>query len=439
MPDATTAEFGRSARRLRLETLVTLRWLAVAGQVVAVLVVRFALGFPVPLGWCMAFVGLSAALNLALSLRFPVSHRLGEGHAASLLAFDILQLAALLYLTGGLENPFAMLFLAPVLISATALPPDRTLQLGLLTAGVATLLVFIYRPLPWHPGEPLEFPVIYRLGVWSAILLGLSFTGIYAWRVAEEARQLAQALTAAELVLAREQHLSQLDGLAAAAAHELGTPLSTIQLVAKELTQIGPREGPIAEDVALISAQAARCREILGKITSLGAEGAGPLESMTLGLLVEEVAAPQRPFDVTIALHRSGAGAEPVCRRNPGLLYGLGNLVENAVDFARETVTIETHWDRHMVTVRVRDDGPGFPAEVLARFGEPYVTTRSGSSGLGLGLFIAKTLLERTGAQLTAGNVGTGHGAQVTVAWPRLVFERGAVAAQVPLETSFPL
>jgi two-component system sensor histidine kinase RegB len=164
---------------------------------------------------------------------------------------------------------------------------------------------------------------------------------------------------------------------------------------------------------------------------------------MALGLLIEEVAAPQRPFDVAIEVTRSGPGDEPVCRRNPGLLYGLGNLVENAVDFAEQSVTIEAIWDRQAVTVRIRDDGPGFPPDVLTRFGEPYVTTRSEGmghgSGLGLGLFIAKTLLERTGAQLSAGNAAGRGGAEVTVTWPRLVFERGAVAAQPPLETSFPL
>src|ERR687893_1836036 len=277
-------DLGRAARRLRLDTLVRLRWLAIAGQSAAVAVVHFGLGFPLPFGLCFFVIAVSAAVNAVLSIRYPASHRLGDDAATLLLGFDILQLAALLYLTGGLQNPFAMLFLAPVLISATALPPERTLVLGLLAIGCATLLAIpsMHRPVPWWPKEQLNLPFLYVTGIWTAILLGAAFTGVYAWRVAEEARQLAQALAATELVLAREQHLSQLDGLAAAAAHELGTPLATIALVVKELGRELPREGPVAEDLALLREQVERCRGILAKLTSLGEDQEGFLETITV-------------------------------------------------------------------------------------------------------------------------------------------------------------
>src|SRR5919202_3142376 len=249
MPSLTLRDFGQDARRLRLDTLVRLRWLAVAGQGAAVALVHFGFGFPLPFGACLFVIAVSAAVNAVLNIRYPASHRLGDDSATLLLGFDILQLAGLLYLTGGLQNPFAMLFLAPVLISATALPPERTLVLGLLAIGCATLLAIVQRPVPWQAGEQLDLPFLYVTGIWTAILLGMAFTGVYAWRVAEEARQLAQALAATELVLAREQHLSQLDGLAAAAAHELGTPLATIALVAKELALQLPADSPLADDV----------------------------------------------------------------------------------------------------------------------------------------------------------------------------------------------
>ena len=164
-----------------------------------------------------------------------MSHRVSDRVAAALLAADILQLAALLYLTGGLENPFAILFVAPVLISAMALAPWRSLGLGVLAGLSVTALALFHEPLPWYEGAANDLPHLYRLGIWTAIMLSLSFTGVYTWRIAKEGRDLAQALAATELVLAREQHLSQLDGLAAAAAHELGTPLATITLVAQEL------------------------------------------------------------------------------------------------------------------------------------------------------------------------------------------------------------
>src|SRR5919199_5349954 len=314
-------DFARDARRLRLDTIVRLRWLAIAGQSAAVAIVHFGFGFPLPFGACFFVIAVSAAVNAVLNIRYPASHRLGDDAATLLLGFDILQLAGLLYLTGGLQNPFAMLFLAPVLISATALPPERTLILGSLAIGCATLLVITHRPVPWWPGEELKLPFLYVTGIWAAILLGMAFTGVYAWRVAEEARQLAQALAATELVLAREQHLSQLDGLAAAAAHELGTPLATIALVAKELDLQSSKDPAIAADIKLLREQVERCRGILGKLTSLEQDQSGILDTMTLGHLIEEVVAPQRSFDVAIEVNKQGDGPEPACPRNPGLLY----------------------------------------------------------------------------------------------------------------------
>jgi two-component system sensor histidine kinase RegB len=399
--------------------------------------VHFGLGFPLPFGLCFLIIALSAWLNLALRIRFPASHRLGHNAATLLLAFDILQLAALLYLTGGLQNPFAMLFLAPVLISAAALTPERTLCLGLLAIGCATLLVLVHRPLPWVKGELLDLPFLYVTGVWTAILLGTAFTGVYAWRVAEEARQLGQALSATELVLAREQHLSQLDGLAAAAAHELGTPLATIALVAKELGRDVPPDSPQAEDIRLLREQVERCRAILAKLRSLGQEEqAGFLETITLSHLIEEIVAPHRALGVAIEVSRAGKGPEPMLRRNPGLVYGLNNIVDNAVDFAETCVRVEASWNDDEVRIEVRDDGPGIAADVLLRVGEPYVTTRppeervseEEGQGLGLGLFIAKTLIERSGAQLILSNaLPPETGAVVRIVWPRAAFERGIV------------
>jgi two-component system, sensor histidine kinase RegB len=440
MVEINPTDLGRSARRLRLDTLVRLRWLAITGQATAVSVVRFGFGFPLPFALCFLMIALSAWVNLVLRIRYPASHRLSDNTASLLLGFDVLQLAALLYLTGGLQNPFSMLFLAPVLISATALTPERTLGLGLLAVGSATLLALVHRPLPWFPGESLEIPFVYTTGIWTAILLGTAFTGVYAWRVAEEARQLAQALAATELVLAREQHLTQLDGLAAAAAHELGTPLATIALVAKELDHAMPQDGPIAEDLKLLREQVERCRTILTKLTSMGEDQSAFLETITLSHLVEEVVAPQRALGFDIAVTAKGDGPEPMWRRNPGVIYGLSNIVDNAVDFADENVRIDTRWTRDEVRIEISDDGPGYAADVLLRVGEPYVTTRSaakrtedgedGGSGLGLGLFIAKTLIERSGAQLSLSNAAPpATGAVARIVWPRQAFERGAAGS----------
>ena len=446
MSNFSGIDFGRRARQLRVDTLVRLRWLAIAGQSAAILVVHFGLGFPVPIGLAFAAIAASVWLNIGLRVRYGVNHRLNDGAATILLAYDLLQLTALLYLTGGLQNPFAILFLAPIMISAVSLSFARTLSLVALMVAAATAIAFFHFPLPWLPGETLRFPLLYLAGIWLALVCGAMFIAGYAFRVAEEARRLSDALTATELVLTREQHLTQLDGLAAAAAHELGTPLATITLVVKELKKGPAGEGPFAEDIALLEQEAQRCRMILGKLASMGAEDATDWQSMSMRHLLEEVAEPYRHFGVELSIEATGDGPEPRCARNPGIIYGLGNLIENAVDFAASRVRIEARWTRGAIRIEVADDGPGFSPEVLAKLGEPYVTTRaierrarSEEGGLGLGLFIAKTLLERSGAVVSMTNAETpAAGARIAIAWPRAAFEEFAgperTKAESPVE-----
>jgi two-component system sensor histidine kinase RegB len=419
-------------RNVRLDTLVRLRWLAIIGQTTAVLAVYYGLDFELPIYACLAAIALAAWLNVALRLRFHLTQRLEPDRAAWLLAFDIAELAVLLFLTGGLQNPFAFMFLGPVLLSATALPPRFTLTLGAFAVGCATVLVFVHYPLPWDSDDPLQLPPIYMMGVWLCILLAIGFIGVYAWQITEESRQLSEALAATELVLAHEQHLSQLDGLAAAAAHELGTPLSTISVIARELERAIAPSAPHGDDVRLLREQATRCRDILAKLTELSA-GGEPFDRMPLTALIEEVVAPHRNFGITIAVNTpSDRGAEPVGARNPAILYGLGNILENAVDFAANKAAVDVHWDEQTVDVTISDDGPGFAPEILGRIGEPYVTSRhrqpddtsEESTGLGLGFFIAKTLLERSGATVSFQNrPAPERGAIVRLNWSRSDFE----------------
>ena len=355
-------DLGEPTRLLRLDTLVRLRWLSVLGQVTAIVVVSWVLWYPMPSFAALGVVGLSALLNLAIRASPPSTPRLSDRDAFLMLAWDVLQLAALLYLTGGLQNPFSILFMAPVLISATALPPSLTLALGGLAAACATVLTVVHAPLPWREGEPLELPLLYVGGVWVAVLLGLGFTGVYAWRVAQEARDLSQG-----------PHRDRCSCSPASSTSPSSTasprrpltnsarPLATIALVAEELSRATPKDAPTAEDVALLRSEVDRCRHILGKLTTLQDEDEGPLGVLSLGHLLDEVASPHRAFETKVKVRLGGKGPEPALRRNPGLLYGLGNLVENAVDFAQDEVTIDAAWDDDTVRVRVRDDGPGFP------------------------------------------------------------------------------
>lgn len=431
--------------RLRLQTIVRLRWLAVLGQLVAVGAVFFGFGFDLPIGYCLSFIAMSAWLNVFLSIQYPARHRLSATFASVLLAYDILQLAALLYLTGGIENPFTVLILAPVTVSAATLPPRNTVILGVVAAAATALIVYHYQPLPWFQGLRLDMPFLYKIGILTAIVSCMIFLALYAWRLSKEGRQMSAALAATELVLAREQKLHALDGLAAAAAHELGTPLSTIVLVTNELSRdLGP-QSKYADDLALLTSQARRCREILQKLTRRTGDEEDPLHaSLSVREMLEEAAGPYRQGRTAVRISARAAESvgpeaarEPVGNRRPGVIYGLGNIIENAVDFARSEVEVGAFWTADSVVVTISDNGPGFPPEVMDALGEPYVTTRPGrgkrdgeASGLGLGFFIAKTLLERSGASVNLENhVAPAAGAIVRIIWPRTTFERREPAA----------
>lgn len=426
-----------SRRTLRLDTLMRLRWLAIFGQLGALLVVKFGLDFELQFSLCLAVIAVYAFVTILVRMRQSGQLRLPAELAAWLLAVDILELAVLLGLTGGLQNPFSFLLLGPVLISATALPARMAMQLAGLAVVCATILVFVHLQLPWSSDDPLELPPVYVVGVWLSILLAIGYISVYAWQITEEARQLTDALAATELVLAREQHLSQLDGLAAAAAHELGTPLSTIAVISKDLL-LALADSPHAEDVRILREQAQRCREILSKLTALPATGE-VFERMNLSALIEDVISPYRNFGITIAVDWPRHPGEPEGARNPAIMYGLGNILENAVDFAQKRVDVIVSWSEEDVSIVIRDDGTGFPSEVMARLGEPYVRgprphrtpAAADEKGLGLGFFIAKTLLERSGAEVSLSNTPEpAHGAVVTVRWKRIDFERRGTHAQ---------
>ncbi|WP_315702455.1 MULTISPECIES: ActS/PrrB/RegB family redox-sensitive histidine kinase [unclassified Bradyrhizobium] len=427
--DTPDTQLRHPRRRVRLDTILRLRWLAALGQLTAIFVVLQGLEFDLPVVPCLAVISVSALLNLALQIAFNPMQLLEPRYAGALLALNIVELAVLLYLTGGLDNPFSFMFLVPVLISATALPVRLTVALGLLAVACASVLLFYHMPLPWVVEEPLDFPPIYIFGVWLSIALAIGVTSLYSFQVTEEARKLSDALAATELVLAREQHLTQLDGLAAAAAHELGTPLATIVLISRELERALQSNDQVADDIKTLREQAQRCRDILSKITQLSSTGS-MFDRMKLSTLIEETVAPHRDFDVDIKVRIAvAASPEPVGTRNPAILYGVGNILENAVDFARDTVEVNAWWNKDTVEIVISDDGPGFAPEILKRIGEPYLSRRRGNDesqggGLGLGVFIARTLLDRTGAKVSFTNRSfPDHGAVVQIVWPRERFE----------------
>ncbi len=430
-----------NSSRLRLQTLTRLRWIAVAGQSVAVIGTHFGLGFALPIGWCVLVILLSVVLNTVLRLRFAARHRLSVPIGTALLIYDMTQLGALLWLTGGIENPFCFLLIAPVTVAAATLPLESTIILSVLTLAVAGIIGRYHFPLPWYAGQSFALPPTYTTGIWTSIMCGLLFMGLYARRLAREAWQMSEALAATELVLSREQRLHALDGLAAAAAHELGTPLGTITVVAREIERSLPPDSPLKDDVELLRSQVQRCRVILKTLTEKSAQG-DPLHAfLPLSHLIEEAVEPYRVFEKEIKITAGpapgldgDAAKEPISERRPGVVYGLTNLVENGIDFAQTRVEIIAGWTAERVTITIADDGPGFAPAILGTLGDPYVTSRGADrtqtkddqgGGLGLGFFIAKTLLERSGAEIDVANREQPQsGAVVQISWPRASFEK---------------
>lgn len=423
---------------VRLRTLTTLRWLAVAGQLSAILIVHFALGFPTPLGLCIAVIAASVWLNIFTMLRFTAQRYLSDREAAAYIAFDIAQLCALLFLTGGLQNPFSVLILAPTTIAASVLPMRLAALVGALSfAGVSTLAAF-HLPLPWRAGEALAFPPVLNIGVWVALSFAVAFFAAYAHRIAAEAAQLRSALAASQVVLSREERLAALGGLAAAAAHELGTPLATIQLTAKEMAGELRGQGLLEQDAKLLVSQAQRCREILGRLSNRGETGDALLDRIAVDLLLKEAAGPflDAPAGPAVIFDVRGGDAQegpPVLKRRPEIIYGLRNIIENAAGYARSKVLIAADWDKKDFVVEIHDDGPGFSLDILSRLGEPYLGGRQRGAvkkgGLGLGFFIAKTLLERTGASILFDNRPWEDRPEIVGAWVAVRWPRAAVLA----------
>ncbi|NBO21253.1 MAG: sensor histidine kinase, partial [Rhodobacteraceae bacterium] len=421
MPQGTDALFPVDGQRdwLRLRTLILLRWMAITGQIVAIGVATRWFDLAVPLGPCFLAVGASIIANLIAVFVYPETKRLSDMQATLTLLFDLSQLAFLLMLTGGMTNPFALLILAPVTISAFSLDLRTTLVLGALAVIFSTLLLFVHVPLQLRDGPILDVPILFEVGFWLAVVTGILFMGLYSRRIATEFRAMADALLATQMALAREQKLTDLGGVVAAAAHELGTPLATIKLVSAEMIDELAGNPALQEDARLIRDQADRCRDIL---RSMGRAGKDDLHLRTapLGDVLREAAEPHmaRGKEVTMTLTPATDGAgppprQPVILRRPEVIHGLRNVIQNAVDFARSHVWLEAEWTRTRIVVRVLDDGPGYPAHLMGRIGDPFLRLRRDPAarperpeyeGMGLGLFIAKTLLERTGADLSFAN-----------------------------------
>ncbi|MBC7519902.1 MAG: ActS/PrrB/RegB family redox-sensitive histidine kinase [Sandarakinorhabdus sp.] len=400
---------------VRVRTLAGLRWIAIGGQFSTLIFVGLYLGFPLLWSSLVAAVAASAVLNIGLVTLYDRNARLAGRELALHLAFDLVQAGVLLFLTGGLANPFSVLLIVPVTISATLLPARAMTILGGLAVLILLVLQLWAKPLPWE-GPPIAFPGVYQFGVATALSLAVGFLAIYLWMVSAEARDRARALVATEAALTRESRMSALGSLAAAAAHELGGPLGAITLIARSLSDQLGDDPEFGDDIRLLESEAARSRGILVRIAKR-AEAEDPFAMVGLDVLLHEVAHGVLPARVPV--HVSAPSPQPIVRRSPELLHGLNNLVANAVRHAGSRVELRALATPGEIGITVVDDGAGFPTDVLPHLGQHDLgPSRSGAGGTGLGIFIAVTLIERTGGRLAFGNRRDG-GAQVDVRWPR--------------------
>ena len=430
---------------IRLRTMIFIRWVAISGQLAAIIIAYQYFDLALDLSLCFFAVGISVLANITASLFFPESKRLSELENVFMILFDLFQLAFLLYLTGGLNNPFSFLLVAPVVVSAAALKRQSTIIIGSAAILIVTLLSSFYVPLENQAGKLLSIPDIFLFGNWIAIITGIVFLAFYSTRVTSELNTMSDALFATQTALSREQKLTDLGGVVAAAAHELGTPLATIKLTSSELIEELKNFPELLDDALLIRDQADRCGDILNSMGSTGKDDL-QMHQALLAEIIREAAEPHSKRGITIETkisddHKGGID-EPHLIRRPEIIHGLRNMIQNAVDFATSKVWVESSWTKETITIIIADNGYGYPANLLGRLGDPFLTAkigkqnRQGYEGMGLGLFIAKTLLERTGAKISFMN---GHrnktsnqskvepsGAIVEINWPRNKVESNA-------------
>ncbi len=407
--------------QLDKKTLVTLRYIAIFGQLFAINIVYnyLNLDFPVLESHIVIFIGLLTNLYLQFKIK---GNQLKDFYASLFLMYDLIQLSLLLYLTGGILNPFSFLLIIPAIVSSTFLSMGTTIILGSFTSILLFLISYFYLPLPGILENTLTFPIFYKTGILVAILIGLIFLSYFGIRFAGETKKRSEAFNKLQEVISKEYELESLGGQAAAAAHSLGTPLATISVVAKELKKDIGDKSEYSKDIELLISQTKRCSEILKKISRKQIEDDQFISSVKTENLIEEIIDSFRETSSKeIRLISEDDKNKIDIRRTPEIIYGFRNFIGNAVKFSKSKVLIHLKSDKNNISITINDDGPGFPDDIKDVLGEPYIKSKSKevrlNSGLGLGTFLGKTLLEKQGAKLIFSRSKKLGGASVTISW----------------------
>ena len=403
------------------KTLVFLRWIAIFGQLFSINLVYFFLDLNFPVLFChiIIFIGFFTNIYLQFGLK---ANLLKDLYSSSFLMYDIIQLSILLFLTGGIFNPFAILLIVPTIVSSTFLSMGSTIILGTSTIILLFVLTFFNMPLPGMEEYVLSFPNYYVTGILISLIIGLIFLSYFGVRFAGETKKRSDALNKLQQILAKEYELESLGGQAAAAAHSLGTPLATITVVAKEMRKEVGDNSKFTKDIDLLISQTKRCSEILKKISQKQIIKDEFLSAMSLENLLEEIIKSfKESSEKNIGLNIDKDVNKIDIKKNPEIVYGLRNFIGNAVKFSYQNILISIISNNINLFVIIEDDGPGFPDDIIKAIGEPYIKSRSklskNNAGLGLGTFLGKTLLERQSAMISFENNSSLKGAKVKIKW----------------------
>ena len=402
-------------------TLTILRYIAIFGQFLAINIVYFylELPFPLELSYAVVFVGLLTNFYLQFGIKI---NQLRDFYALIFLIYDLIQLSILLYLTGGIFNPFCFLLIIPAIVSSTFLSMGSTIILGIITSLLLLIISFYHLPLPGENMALLHFPDFYKIGIIISILIGLIFLSYFGIRFEEKKKKRSEALNKLQEVISKEYELESLGGQAAAAAHSLGTPLATISVVAKELKKEIGNDKEFSKDIDLLISQSKRCSEILKQISKKQIEEDIFLSFIKFEDLLEEIINSfKETSSKNIELIADNDQNKIAIQRTPEIIYGLRNFIGNAVKFSKSKVEINLKSDQKDIEIRISDDGPGIPEDIINKIGEPYIKSKSreisSNSGLGLGTFLGKTLLERQNAKLLFRRNSNLGGALVIISW----------------------